>query len=169
MGYMFLPFRRYADFHGRSRRMEFWMFFLLNFIISAIFTTLFLILFLGKLIELANRYGYQAYERYSAGGSSFSVGWELNIPPDVLMAELGPAAIAWLVAVCVYSLFVFIPGLAVTIRRLHDTDKSGWFILLGLIPLVGAIILFVFYLIEGTRGPNRFGHDPKGYAPGPYY
>jgi uncharacterized membrane protein YhaH (DUF805 family) len=61
-----------------------------------------------------------------------------------------------------WSLFAFIPNLAVTIRRLHDTDKSGWFILLGLIPLVGAIVLLVFYFMDGTRGPNRFGPDPKG-------
>jgi uncharacterized membrane protein YhaH (DUF805 family) len=54
-----------------------------------------------------------------------------------------------------------IPSIAVQVRRFHDQDKSGWFILLGLIPYIGGIILFVFMCIEGTRGPNRFGPDPK--------
>jgi len=57
---------------------------------------------------------------------------------------------------------VFIPGLAVQVRRFHDQDKSGWFVLLALIPLVGSIAVFVFMLLEGTKGPNRFGEDPKG-------
>jgi uncharacterized membrane protein YhaH (DUF805 family) len=57
----------------------------------------------------------------------------------------------------VYALAVLVPSLAVGVRRLHDTDKSGWFLLLGLIPCVGIIILIVFFATEGTRGPNRFG------------
>jgi len=56
-----------------------------------------------------------------------------------------------------YSLAVLVPYLGVAVRRLHDTDKSGWFLLLGLIPIVGAIILIVFFATEGTRGSNRFG------------
>ncbi len=59
------------------------------------------------------------------------------------------------------ALVFIIPGIAVTIRRLHDTDRSGWFVLFALIPLVGAIFLLVFYCEKGTRGPNRFGPDPK--------
>ena len=53
-----------------------------------------------------------------------------------------------------------IPSLSVTIRRLHDLDKSGWWVLLCLIPLVGIIILTVWYATKGTFGPNRFGPDP---------
>jgi uncharacterized membrane protein YhaH (DUF805 family) len=60
------------------------------------------------------------------------------------------------------SLGLFLPGLAVSVRRLHDLDKSGWFILIGLIPLVGFIILIVWYCTKGTPGPNRFGPDPLG-------
>lgn len=63
-----------------------------------------------------------------------------------------------------YGLAVLIPSLALAWRRLHDTDKSGWWILIGLIPLVGWIILIVFYATEGNRGPNRFGPDPKEAA-----
>ncbi len=53
-----------------------------------------------------------------------------------------------------------LPSLAVQVRRLHDQDKSGWFILLGLIPLVGGLILFWLNIQRGTPGPNRFGDDP---------
>ena len=60
-----------------------------------------------------------------------------------------------------YTLAVLLPSIAVTVRRLHDTDRSGWWILLGFIPIIGGIILLVFYVLEGTRGPNRFGPDPK--------
>ncbi|MDI9240688.1 DUF805 domain-containing protein [Lysobacter sp. LF1] len=60
----------------------------------------------------------------------------------------------------IYALAVLLPGLGVTARRLHDIGKSGWFILIGLIPLVG---LYLIYLLaqEGVRGPNAFGPDPK--------
>ena len=60
-----------------------------------------------------------------------------------------------------YSLAVLLPSLAVGVRRLHDTDRSGWWLLIGLIPLIGGIVLLVFFVLEGTRGPNRFGADPK--------
>jgi uncharacterized membrane protein YhaH (DUF805 family) len=55
-----------------------------------------------------------------------------------------------------------IPSIAVGIRRLHDTDRSGWWLLIALVPLIGAIVLLVFYVTDGTPGPNRFGPDPKG-------
>jgi uncharacterized membrane protein YhaH (DUF805 family) len=61
-----------------------------------------------------------------------------------------------------FMLALIIPSLAVSIRRLHDIDKSGWFFLLALIPLIGSIILLVFFCTDGTSGPNRFGPDPKG-------
>lgn len=57
----------------------------------------------------------------------------------------------------IYGLAVLIPGLAVAIRRLHDTDKSGWWLLIGLVPIVGIIVLIVFWATEGTRGPNKYG------------
>ena len=59
-----------------------------------------------------------------------------------------------------FSLAVLLPGLAITVRRLHDLDKSGWFILLALIPLIGAIILLIWFCTRGTAGANRFGPDP---------
>ena len=60
----------------------------------------------------------------------------------------------------VYALAVLLPALAVTVRRLHDTDRSGWWVLISVVPLIGPIVLIVFAATEGTRGPNRFGDDP---------
>jgi uncharacterized membrane protein YhaH (DUF805 family) len=57
-------------------------------------------------------------------------------------------------------LATFLPALAVSIRRLHDLDRTGWWVLLALIPLIGGIILLVWYCMRGTVGPNRFGPDP---------
>ncbi|WP_158969103.1 DUF805 domain-containing protein [Chachezhania sediminis] len=58
-----------------------------------------------------------------------------------------------------YGLASFIPGLAVSVRRLHDTDRTGWWLLLGLIPVIGIIVLIVFWTKPGTPGPNRFGDE----------
>ncbi len=60
-----------------------------------------------------------------------------------------------------FGLGSIIPSIAVQVRRFHDQDKSGWFVLLGLIPYVGGIVVFVFMCLDGTRGANRFGDDPK--------
>ena len=62
----------------------------------------------------------------------------------------------------IYSVAVLLPGLGVGVRRLHDIGKSAWWILFGLIPLVGPILLIVFLTTEGTKGDNAYGPDPKG-------
>jgi uncharacterized membrane protein YhaH (DUF805 family) len=61
-----------------------------------------------------------------------------------------------------FALSTLLPGIAVAVRRLHDLDKSGWFLLLVLIPLVGAIIVIIWACQEGTPGPNRFGSPAEG-------
>ncbi len=61
----------------------------------------------------------------------------------------------------IYGLGVLIPSLAVTVRRLHDTNNSGWLILLGLIPCVGGIVLLVFMILQGTNGENKYGDIPE--------
>nr|WP_302052016.1 DUF805 domain-containing protein [Hymenobacter sp. BRD128] len=60
-----------------------------------------------------------------------------------------------------YSLALLIPSLAVGVRRLHDVGKSGFFMLIAFVPLVGAIWLLVLFCTEGTRGDNEYGPDPK--------
>lgn len=61
----------------------------------------------------------------------------------------------------VYVLAVLLPSIAVTTRRLHDTNRSGWWQLLYFIPLIGVLVVLIFTLLEGTPGDNRFGADPK--------
>ena len=62
----------------------------------------------------------------------------------------------------IFSLGAFIPSLAVSCRRLHDTDRSGWWFLIALIPLIGGLVLFVFFVQDSQPGENRFGPSPKG-------
>ncbi|MBG6027382.1 MULTISPECIES: DUF805 domain-containing protein [Proteus] len=115
----------YANFSGRARRKEYWMFTLVNTIIIAVL--------------------------YAILISSV----DMNTGE---MSSLG--SIAGII-IGIYSLAIIIPSLAVTIRRFHDQDKSGWMFLLAFIPAVGGLIVFVFMCLEGTRGDNRFGPDPK--------
>ena len=61
-----------------------------------------------------------------------------------------------------YSVAVFIPGLAVSVRRLHDIGKSGWMLLLSLIPIIGAIWIFILMLRDSNPGENKYGPNPKG-------
>jgi uncharacterized membrane protein YhaH (DUF805 family) len=65
----------------------------------------------------------------------------------------------------IVSLGLFLPGLSVAIRRLHDTDHSGWWVLIGLIPIVGWIVLLIFYLRQSDPTENRFGSPPAPSAP----
>jgi uncharacterized membrane protein YhaH (DUF805 family) len=78
-----------------------------------------------------------------------------NAMDAALIATLGfpIVSIIWLLA-------LFLPGLCVSIRRMHDLDKSGWWILIALIPVIG-ILVYIYWLVsKGTDGPNRFGPDP---------
>lgn len=124
MHYMFLPLKRYLDFSGRSRRKEFWLFWLFWVI------GFYVIMYLDSALGLGG-----TSSGYAENGS---VGFQMT-----------GGILTW-----VYLAATIIPYFAVAIRRMHDQDKSGWFIL---IPIYGFILLF----IEGTRGPNRFGPDPK--------
>lgn len=142
MEWMLMPWRRYADFSGRSRRKEYWMFALLNFIIFAVLYVIMISVMGPSITETM----MQA-----------EVGMEPVQPPAGMMAGLGIVDLI----MGIYSLAVFVPSLAVTVRRFHDQDKSGWFVLLAFIPMVGGIVLLVFMCLEGTHGENRFGPDPK--------
>ena len=118
--FMMLPLKRYADFSGRARRMEYWMFWVLNIIVSVVAAIIDLVLGTSTIIGGA------------AGAASALAG-----------------------------LALLIPGLAVTVRRLHDTDKSGWWFFIILIPLIGFIVLLVFMFQSGTSGDNKYGPNPK--------
>ena len=60
-----------------------------------------------------------------------------------------------------YALAVLIPGIAVTVRRLHDTGRTGWWFLIVLIPIIGLIILLIFMVLDSTPGSNEYGDNPK--------
>lgn len=115
----------YANFSGRARRKEYWMFTLVN---TIIITILYAILISS--IDMNT-------------GKMSGLG-------SIIGIVLG-----------IYSLAIIVPSLAVTIRRFHDQDKSGWMFLLAFIPAIGGLIVFVFMCLEGTKGDNRFGPDPK--------
>jgi len=61
----------------------------------------------------------------------------------------------------IYGLAVIIPSIAVGVRRLHDIDRTGWWLLIAFIPLIGVLVLLVFALLPGTAGDNKYGPDPK--------
>lgn len=121
MEWMLLPLQRYADFSGRSRRKEYWMFTLGVIIVAIVLSFVEGALGIGGMV----------------GGI------------------YGPLTLLFVLA-------VIIPSVAVQVRRFHDQDKSGWFVLISFIPFVGGIIVLVFMCLEGTPGNNRFGADPKG-------
>jgi len=62
----------------------------------------------------------------------------------------------------IYTMLVMLPGFSVTVRRLHDTGRSGWWALVGIVPLLGGLVLLVFMVLDSEPGSNRFGPNPKG-------
>ncbi len=87
--------------------------------------------------------------------------WYLATFVAYLVAVILDSIIGIPLFVVVVALGAIVPTIAVGIRRLHDTDKSGWFLLIGLIPLIGAIVLIVFFVTDS--GPdNQYGPNPKG-------
>jgi uncharacterized membrane protein YhaH (DUF805 family) len=104
---------------------------------------------LQNVTNFTGRASVSAYWWYAL--AMFIVGMVL----EVLSLAIGSAALSLLVGLVM--IVVGLSGLSAGIRRLHDTDKSGWFILLGLIPFIGSIIVIVLMVLPGTPGPNRFG------------
>lgn len=133
MNWMILPYRRYAEFSGRSRRREYWSFALFYFLV---------------MVALNAVFGTNEVER---GQGAFVYGTRL------VGAGGWAGGLFWLASI--------VPGLAVSVRRLHDQDRSGWLLLLWLVPFLGWFALLVLMCLDGTRGPNRFGPDPKNQVP----
>lgn len=133
MEWMLLPLKRYAKFSGRARPKEYWMY------------VLFLILCMIGLSIVETMLGLGETRRWAQhDGWTFGAGAYHRGGPLVGLFILG----------------TLIPSLAVGVRRLHDTDRAGWWLLLWLLPFFGWIVLLVFLVSGGTRGPNRFGPDP---------
>ncbi|CAI3579233.1 MULTISPECIES: DUF805 domain-containing protein [Clostridium] len=105
--------KKYADFNGRARRKEYWMFILFNIVIAIVLS--------------------------------------------VIDSLLGTAPIIYLV----YILAVFIPSISVGVRRLHDIGKSGWWLFISFIPLVGGIWLLILTCKDSEPTENAYGVNPK--------
>ena len=106
-----------------------------------------------------------ALNRYADFTGRTSVGgfWRfvaVNFVVALILGVLSSASSIFTLVYFAYALAVLIPSLAIAIRRLHDTGKSGWMLLLGLIPLAGFIILIVFY-VQPSDGPNTYGAGPE--------
>ena len=82
-----------------------------------------------------------------------------SIVGAILGAVSDTLALLVSLGVMLFGLGIILPSLGIAVRRLHDTGRSGWFILLGLIPLAGLIVLY-FAILEGDAGPNEYGPDP---------
>lgn len=106
--------KKYAIFNGRSRRREYWFFFLFNIIIAIVI--------------------------------------------GVVEGFLGSPGVIGIL----YSLAVLIPGVAVSVRRLHDIGRSGWWLFISIVPLIGLIVLLVFMIMDSMPGQNQYGLNPKG-------
>ncbi|SMO84844.1 Uncharacterized membrane protein YhaH, DUF805 family [Saccharicrinis carchari] len=119
MNWYLTVLKNYADFSGRARRKEYWMFVLFNIIFAIVAIVVDNIL-----------------------GITFGV-----IP-------YGPVYL-------LYGLAVIIPSVAVGVRRLHDIGKSGWMILISLIPIIGGIWLLVLMVTDSVPGDNQYGPNPK--------
>lgn len=88
--------------------------------------------------------------------------WVLFTVLGSIVAGIIDLALSEPVIDALFGLATILPSLAVAVRRLHDLDRTGWWIFIGLIPLIGWIILIIWYCTRGTVGPNRFGPDPLG-------
>jgi uncharacterized membrane protein YhaH (DUF805 family) len=124
MSWYILAWQRAADFSGRSRRKEYWLFNLLNAL------AFFVLVIVGITFDWA------LFGEGHKGGTAFYL-------------------------IGIYGVVCFIPSLSVTVRRLHDIGKSGWWYFIAFVPIVGGLILFVFTLLDSEPYANPWGQDPK--------
>ena|SRR5262249_2262213 len=86
--------------------------------------------------------------------------WGLFVFICACVTQVIDLLIGFPITYLIFVLATLVPNFAVSVRRLHDLDRTGWWLLLFLIPLIGAIILLVWFCMRGTVGANRFGDDP---------
>jgi uncharacterized membrane protein YhaH (DUF805 family) len=129
--------RKYNSNRGRARRSEYWFFTLAHtLVLSALYVVLLVLAFATGAIGGADDSGVA-----SAGG--------------------GIVTLLFGLLYLVVALALIIPSITVTVRRLHDTGRSGWWYFISLVPF-GSIVLLVFCCLDSTPGPNQFGPNPKG-------
>ncbi|MET1113151.1 MAG: DUF805 domain-containing protein [Allosphingosinicella sp.] len=167
MHWMLLPLKRYAEFSGRSRRKEYWFFFLGV-----------MLFYLAMIVLMMVLVGGALFSALQGGGSA---------DPASVAPVLGQGMFAILIGMAIVLAWfaLLVPSIAVGVRRLHDIDRSGWWLMLGYGPwilgivlapalsetladilslgsMLGWIAVLVMAVLPGTQGTNRFGSDPKG-------
>lgn len=118
MEYFTGAYKKYADFSGRARRKEYWMFYLFYILAFVV---------LGFIDGLIGTFNIES-------GIGILTG--------------------------IFAIATILPALAIAARRLHDTNRSGWWQLIIIIPLIGPIVLLVFLVLKGNENENRFGDNP---------
>jgi uncharacterized membrane protein YhaH (DUF805 family) len=106
--------------------------------------------------------GFSNYVNFSsrAARSEYWYWVLFNVLAQVVTEIIDNAVIGMSVTTAIFSLAVLLPGIAVAARRLHDVDRTGWWLLLAFVPVVGLIVLLIWFCTKGTDGSNRFGPDP---------
>lgn len=105
--------------------------------------------------------GFDHYVKFDGRASRPSFWWWVLFVIIVsIVANLLDSAMDMSIISIIVSIGLFLPGLSKAIRRLHDTGRTGWWVLIGLIPLVGFIVLLIFYLEQGDAGENEYGPAP---------
>ena len=134
--------KKFAVFTGRSSRNEFWSFYLINLAIGIGFWILFGAIGGGNMQMDAN-----GAPQMDANGA-------------LMFTPITSAGMILFVLYMIFSLLATLPIIGVSIRRLHDQDKSGWWFLLNFACGIGALVLLVIQVLPGTEGENRFGAPP---------
>ncbi len=137
--------KKYATFSGRASRSEYWWYSLFNFIVAMV--CLAAGLALGALF----------------GGAAAMQGGDSAL--DLGVAGFGIGFLIGYLILLIFALATLVPSIAVTMRRLHDSGRSGWWYLISFVPYVGGIVLFIFMLLEGQPGENKYGPAPESPAP----
>jgi uncharacterized membrane protein YhaH (DUF805 family) len=114
------------------------------------------------LIAAFKRVVAESYAKFDGRSGRAEFWWFFlaNLIVGVVLSLLGQASTFFYIIYVIYGLALIIPSIAVGIRRLHDINRTGWWILIALVPLVGLIVLLVFYATAGDRGTNRYGPEP---------
>ncbi len=128
-------FKNYANFQGRTRRRDYWLFYLANVLITLIPTILMSVSMVMMTVSAAT---------------------DDEFPISAIFVVIFSLLIG------AYSIAILVPSIAILVRRLHDSGKSGWYALFSLIPYAGGLICLVFCCMDSQVGPNQYGPNPKG-------
>ena len=130
--YWLAAWNNFGVFDGRARRMEYWLYRLELMVIGLVI------------------------------GVPFALLSETTTSSEIVPESNSLMGILILVVVAILSIILTIVDLGVTVRRLHDTGRSGWWILIRMVPYIGGLVLFIFTVLDSEPGENKYGPNPKG-------